>query len=286
MQIIKVLLLALTFLSTLPSIAQTANSSTIDHRFKKHILTNDFISEGVAIGDVNKDGKLDIMAGAYWFQAPSWTRHAIAEGKHYAPATQFSNSFLDFAMDVDLDGWVDLIRISLPGEEAVWYSNPGNKPGYWPMHPILNNCGNESPALVDVDGDGRPDLLCNDPVAKEMIWMKPPSVKGDTGWKRYVIAKGDAQGVNRYTHGLGLIDMNGDGRKDVVITRGWWESPADRTTSNWTFHPADLGEDVCAASGGEFWDWLRSHPECFVAGREWRDGRNRSPSGRPAHRHK
>jgi hypothetical protein len=214
-----------------------------DQRFVKHVLTSDFISEGVALGDVNKDGKLDILAGAYWFEAPNWTRHAISEGKHYSPTTEFSNSFLDFSMDVNNDGWPDMIRISLPGEEAVWYENPQNKPGYWPEHFILKNAGNESPAFVDVDGDGRPDILCNDPVAKEMIWMKSPTGKGDTTWMRYIIAKGDVQGVGRYTHGLGLIDMNADGRPDVVITKGWWECPLDPRTTNWVFHPANLGED-------------------------------------------
>jgi len=229
----------LVMLLSLPAIA--ASAQTI--RFQKHILTSDFISEGVAVADINKDGKPDILAGAYWFEAPGWTKHAIAEGKRWDPATQFSNSFLDFAMDINLDGWIDVIRISLPGEEAVWYENPKNKPGYWAMHPILKNCGNESPALVDVDRDGRPDLLCNDPVAREVIWLKAPVTKGDTSWKRYVIARGDVPGVNRYTHGLGLIDMNGDGRGDVVITHGWWECPADPRTTGWTFHPAGLGED-------------------------------------------
>jgi hypothetical protein len=82
------------------------------------------------------------------------------------------------AMDVNQDGWMDLIRVSLPGEEIVWYENPGPRPGHWRMHPILAHAGNESPVLVDVDGDGRPDILCNDWVAKEMIWMKSPSAKG------------------------------------------------------------------------------------------------------------
>ena len=237
------LLLVTISCSALCSFAQNTGKDTLDPRWIKHVITTDFISEGVAVGDVNRDGKPDILAGAYWFEAPGWTRHEIAKGQLFSYSDNYSNSFLDFVMDVNLDGWVDLIRISLPGEEAVWYENPKNKPGHWKMHALLSNAGNESPALVDVDGDGRPDLLCNDPVAKEMIWMKSPSHKGDTVWQRTVIGKGDIPGVDRYTHGLGFYDMNGDGRKDVIITKGWWECPADPRQPNWVFHPTDLGED-------------------------------------------
>ncbi len=168
--------IALIICATLSCPAQNAN----DNRFIKHIITNDFISEGVSIGDVNNDGKPDIIAGAFWFEAPNWTKHEIAEPKTYSPSNSYSNSFLDFNMDVNQDGWIDVIRIGLPGEEAVWYENPKNNHDHWKMRMILNNAGNESPAFVDVDGDGRPDLLCNDPIAKEMIWMKSPSKKGDT----------------------------------------------------------------------------------------------------------
>jgi hypothetical protein len=73
--------------------------------------------------------------------------------------------------------------------------------------------------------------------------MKSPSKKGDTTWQRFVIAKGDVPGVERYTHGLGFADMNGDGKPDVIITKGWWEMPDDPRQHNWKFHPADLGED-------------------------------------------
>lgn len=225
------------------SMAQQPQPTEVDNRFIKHIITNDFISEGVTVGDINNDGKPDIIAGAYWFEAPGWTKHEIAEPRHFSPTDGYSNSFLNFSMDVNQDGWLDVIRISLPGEEAVWYENPKNNSDHWRMHVILNNAGNESPAFVDVDGDGRPDILCNDPVAKEMIWMKSPSIKGDTAWQRFVIARGDVPGVDRYTHGLGFADMNGDQRPDVIITKGWWEMPEDPKQPNWLFHPTDIGED-------------------------------------------
>src|SRR5579859_7791476 len=73
-----------------------------ERTFVKHVLTKDFISEGVAIADVNRDGKPDILAGAYWFEGPDWIRHELAPPKHYDPSTQFSNSFLDFSLDVNL----------------------------------------------------------------------------------------------------------------------------------------------------------------------------------------
>jgi hypothetical protein len=197
----------------------------------------------VAAGDVNHDGRMDIMAGSFWFEAPDWKRHEIARGLIFNPDTTFSNSFLDFSMDVNQDGWVDLIRVGFPGQELVWYENPQNKPGLWKEHIIDDHIGDESPALVDVDGDGHPDILCNDPVAKKFIWLKSPSVKGDTLWKKYIISNNPDLATNMYTHGLGFGDINLDGRKDVVITKGWWEAPKDRTQPDWTFHPADFGED-------------------------------------------
>ena len=56
----------------------------------------------------------------------------------------------------------------------------------------------------------------------------------------------EVPGTQRFSHGLGVGDVNGDGRLDVICTGGWWEQPAkvDGMTP-WTFHPVNLGP-ACA----------------------------------------
>jgi hypothetical protein len=148
-------------------------------------------------------------------------------------------------MDVNNDGWVDLIRFDQPGGVCVWYENPKNKNVLWKMHMILPYAGIENPAFVDVDKDGRKDIICNDTLAKQVIWLKSPVAKNDTAWQRFVISHDNIKGTNRYTHGLGWGDVNKDGRNDVIVKSGWWESPLNVKDEDWKFHPADLGED-CA----------------------------------------
>ena len=212
--------------------------------FRKHILSNIFVSEGVATGDVNRDGKMDILAGNYWFRAPGWKRNLIHTDT-LNPVPGYSTSFLNYSMDVNNDGWIDLIRFDQPGGVCMWYENPQNKKQLWQAHLILKTAGNENPAFADVDRDGRMDIICNDIIAKEVIWLKSPATKNDTLWLRHIISNDPGLGTDKYTHGLGWGDINKDGKNDVIIKSGWWQSPENVNTSNWQFHKADFGAD-CA----------------------------------------
>ncbi|MGN6490601.1 MAG: FG-GAP repeat domain-containing protein [Agriterribacter sp.] len=224
--------------------AQRTNGNT-GLKFKKHVLSTEYISEGVAVADVNKDGMMDVLAGTFWFEAPGWKRHEITTPYIHPSIGGYGNSFLNFTMDVNQDGWTDLVKVGFPSKEAYWYENPQNKGGHWKERLVYPSVGNESPAMVDVDGDGRLDLLCNDPAKKKVIWVKSPSVKGDTTWTTYAISNDTVRGTNLFTHGLGWGDINLDGRKDVLIREGWWEAPADPKQPDWIFHAANWGAE-CA----------------------------------------
>lgn len=233
------------FLTVIAAVSSNQVSAQNNIKFIKHVITHDFISEGVSAGDVNRDGMLDIIAGTCWFEAPSWTRHEIAPTPVLKPGTEYSTSFLDYSMDVNNDGWTDQVIIGYPGTPACWYENPKGQAGYWKKHALMDKVGigNESPNFVDVNGDGHIDILCADINAKQIVWLSAPSKKGDTTWTRYPISATNAPGTDRYSHGLGLGDVNKDGRKDVLIKEGWWEAPANRKQTNWKFHPANFGDD-------------------------------------------
>src|SRR5215210_7482260 len=94
------------FLVAITGNAQVTKQHSATPRFAKQVITTQFVSEGSATADVNKDGKIDIIAGAFWFEAPSWKRHEITRGDTFN-IKAYSNTFLNFAIDVNQDGWID-----------------------------------------------------------------------------------------------------------------------------------------------------------------------------------
>ena len=73
--------------------------------FSKRTIHQAFISEGVAVADVNNDGLKDILSGHLWFEAPQWTAHELRPSVSLDYALEYSDTFLNYAMDVDFDGW-------------------------------------------------------------------------------------------------------------------------------------------------------------------------------------
>jgi hypothetical protein len=211
--------------------------------FRKTVVDREFRSEGVAVADVNRDGKPDILAGNFWYAAPAWKPQPIRPAQQFDGATGYSNSFLNFALDVNRDGWPDQVLIGFPGDKAIWAENPRGGTSSWPEHLIWRSACNESPAFADLLGNGQPVLVFPFD-ERQMAWYEPGTDPA-AEFTSHLIGEPKAPGTQRFSHGLGVGDVNGDRRPDVLVTEGYWEAPSDPRAGTWKFVPAALGP-ACA----------------------------------------
>ena len=230
----KTFALSACFFYAFSTIALAQESS---QRFQKILLSEEFHSEGAAVADINNDGNRDIISGPYWYQGPEFRiKHAYAPVKSYS-IKGYSDHFFSFTDDLNADGAADIISIPIPGGDAVWYENPKALDKPWKRHFIAHGVGNESPTYRDIDGDGNEDLV----FIQSEQYGYASRVAGDpeAAWTFHPIS--DARGYGRFTHGMGVGDVDGDGRMDLLEKDGWWQQPAS-PQARFQFHRSPLAE--------------------------------------------
>ncbi|MCL2744868.1 MAG: VCBS repeat-containing protein [Planctomycetaceae bacterium] len=245
--------------------------------YKKITLSNQFTAEGACTGDFNKDGIPDIAAGPYWYEGPDFTKkHEIYKVEALDPA-KYSDNFGMFTGDFNGDGWDDIFICPHPGTQAYWYENPKGKEQHWNKVMCLPELGNESQMWFDIFGDGRLGPIYN--MNKKLGFGTFEIKGGKPEWTFHQVSNEDER-YQRYTHGIGAGDINGDGRIDLLDSKGWWEQPKDKKQVPWTFHPFDFGPApahmlVYDVDGDGLNDVITAH-HCHLYGLCWyqqvRDG--------------
>ena len=190
--------------------------------FNKVVLSEEFFGEGAAFGDINGDGHTDVVSGPYWYSGPKFnTRHEYTLPQRFN-IRGYSKHFFSWTHDFNHDGHLDILVVGFPSQAGYWYENPGSTLGHWRQHLALDEVSNESPTFVDVTGDGEPELVCTQSgrFGYSRVGNDPSSP-----WKFVPVSPPREGGL--LAHGLGVGDVDGDGRQDILEAKGWWQQKAD-----------------------------------------------------------
>ncbi len=209
----------------------------ISSRFRLQHINDFYYGWSATAADINHDGILDIVSGPFYYLGPDFKEsREIYLSKTSNVTSQLTPAMVNFAYDYTGDGWPDVLIST--GRGMSLFVNPKGEPRRWDRDNVLPAVWSEIVAFKDVNGDGVPDAVYVG--GGYLCWATPDSASPTAPW---IVHKVSEQGYAvSAQHGIGVGDINGDGRMDIVSPHGWWEQPPRGTPDGpWPYHPVKLG---------------------------------------------
>lgn len=185
----------------------------------------------IAGGDLDNDGDMDLFAcngtdavsvnaRFYWFENDG-TGHF--EAHLLETDIQFCSNA--FSLDVNEDGWLDMVLYFFNSYPPRVYKNLGN--GEFAPPSGLFPAGTPSPSnvnqsmLTDLDADGRPDYVYITKAwgDQKIAWYRNLGSAGFSGEKILAAWSTNASWATNY---FTVFDATGDGLPDLVISDNYW----------------------------------------------------------------
>jgi len=230
---------------------RTIEPETLSPNYEMRRLDSHFYSWAPAVADFDGDGTLDIAAGPYIYLGPDFRRvwEYYTPVGYNATAEYPEKSTIALAADFTGDGWPDIVQFtgSAGYISGILYVNPHGEARHWASYRVIDLLANEDTLLGDIDGDGVPEIIHGGPYYA--LGYTKPDPANPTGKRITKIIAEKGPWGNFTVHGLGIGDIDGDGRLDLLTPYGWWQQPAQNSSSKWVYHPVAFGRAGSSQGG-------------------------------------
>lgn len=233
----KAVVMATNFLGSASSIANQSawvtNSTTAAYSFNRNMLDPTggqcpgCATESLGTGDINKDGKIDIVVAGRsalsWYENANTSATSNSWVQHIVSSSWYGGGAETTVIDINKDGNLDVaVGESASGYQEVWFENTGST---WVKHTLSTSDYCHDLSFADLDGNGSLVGICADEQHGKITLLRS-GADINTAWNTQIID-------TRSTMGIEAADIDHDGLLDIVSGRAWYKNPGVTGTA-WT----------------------------------------------------